>query len=49
MSEEILHRCRGCGYIYEYDTGKKVDFENNEDVNCPICEATKEHFEIKGD
>ena len=49
MSEEILHRCRECGYIYEYDTGNEIDFESNENVVCPICESTKEKFEVKED
>ena len=42
--EETLNKCNECGYIYEYDLGNEVKFEDNENVICPICEAGKESF-----
>ena len=44
--EETLNKCNECGYIYEYDLGNEVKFEDNENVICPICEAGKEAFRV---
>lgn len=44
--EESLNKCKECGYIYEYDTGNKTRFEDNEKVVCPICEAGKDSFRV---
>ncbi len=44
--EETLNKCNECGYIYEYDLGNEVKFEDNENVICPICEAGKESFKV---
>lgn len=40
------YRCKVCEYIYDEEKEGKKFSELPDDWLCPICGATKDHFEL---